>query len=133
MSDDIVARLRQLQRVFGDPTSLAAMAADEVERLRLEVAIPRDEYAREWKNLLDRIEHLDILEWIRAYASAHSPSDYVSPIAREVIVRTDKRLIEAAAEIDRLRAERDKATKELCKARRSASKRGSHGEQPKQG
>ena len=64
MSDDIVARLRQLQRVFGDPTSLAAMAADEIERLR---------------------------------------------------------------------AERDEAKKELCEARRSASKRGSHGEQPKQG
>lgn len=39
----------------------------------------------------------------------------------------------AADEIERLRAERDEATKELCKDRRSASKRGSHGEQPKQG
>lgn len=43
MSDDIVARLRQLQRVFGDPTSLAGMAADEIERLRKE----RDEARRE--------------------------------------------------------------------------------------
>lgn len=43
MTDVIVARLRQLQRVFGDPTSLAAMAADEIERLQNE----RDEAIKE--------------------------------------------------------------------------------------
>ena len=108
MNDDIVARLREegfVTHIAQLPreSKLLREAADEIERLRLELAIPRDEYAREWKTLLDRIEHLDILEWIRAYAAAHSPSHYVSPIAREVIVMSDRRWIEAADEIERLR------------------------------
>jgi hypothetical protein len=118
VSDDIVTRLRGWIPCYRADTDVAvdiANAADEIERLRLEVAIPRDEYAKEWKTLLDRIEHLDILEWIRAYAAAHSPSDYASPIAREVIVRSDKRLIEAADEIERLRKERDQLAEEQRK------------------
>ena len=42
MTDEVVDRLRALQRAFNDPTSLAAMAADEIERLRKE----RDEARR---------------------------------------------------------------------------------------
>ena len=120
MNDDIVARLRlwadgvEQQRAIVLAVAIRE-AADEIERLRLELAIPRDEYAREWKTILDRIEHLDILEWIRAYAAAHSPSDYASPIAREVIVRSDKRFIEAADEIERLRKERDQLAEEQRK------------------
>lgn len=116
MSDEIVARLRDIEGGYGF-RAICREAADEIERLRLELAIPRDEYAREWKTLLDRIEHLDILEWIRAYAAAHSPSDYVSPIAREVIVRSDKKLIQAADEIERLRAggcSRGQTTTQFC-------------------
>ena len=122
MSDecDIVTLLRAWSRGAAEQgvaevTDGLLAAADEIERLRLEVAIPRDEYAREWKTLLDRIEQLDILEWIRAYAAAHSPSDYASPIAREVIVRSDKRLIQAADEIERLRKERDQLAEEQRK------------------
>lgn len=102
MREDIVDRLREsdggyfVRKMFTD-------AADEIERLRLEMSIPRDEYAMTWKNLLDRIDGLDIVEWIRAYANAYSPSDYSSPIAREVVVRSDKRWLEAADEIERLR------------------------------
>jgi hypothetical protein len=118
MTDDIVARLRVLASEF--PTVNRWMdnewknAADEIERLRLEMSIPRDEYAMTWKNLLDRIDGLDIVEWIRAYANAYSPSDYSSPIAREVVVRSDKRWVEAADEIERLRKERDEARRAVC-------------------
>jgi hypothetical protein len=101
MSDDIVTRLRQIPTAW----PLVREAADEIERLRLESAIPRDEYAMAWKALLDRIDGLDIVLWLRAYATSHNPSDYVSPIAREVIVRSDRRWIEAADQIERLRNE----------------------------
>lgn len=132
MSDDIVARLIDVEGGYGfraicreaaeeiqrlraggcardqKTTQFCAEAVAlqrEVERLRLEMSIPRDEYAMTWKNLLDRIDGLDIVEWIRAYANAHSPSDYSSPIAREVIDRSDKKWMEAADEIERLRKE----------------------------
>lgn len=118
MTDDIVARLRVLASEFptldGIMDSEWTNAANEIERLRLEMSIPRDEYAMTWKNLLDRIDGLDIVEWIRAYANAYSPSDYSSPIAREVVVRSDKRWLEAADEIERLRAERDEARRRVC-------------------
>lgn len=119
MSDDIVARLRACsenakEQGVGVVVDGLQAAADEIERLRLEMSIPRDEYAMTWKNLLDRIDGLDIVEWIRAYANAYSPSDYSSPIAREVVVRSDKRWLEAADEIERLRAERDEARRWVC-------------------
>lgn len=104
MSNDIAARLRDIEGGYGF-RAICREAADEIERLRLEMSIPRDEYAMTWKNLLDRIDGLDIVEWIRAYANAYSPSDYSSPIAREVVVRSDRRWLEAADEIERLRAE----------------------------
>lgn len=109
MREDIVDRLRNLDAANCADSDhlhdgLIVEAADEIERLRLEMSIPRDEYAMTWKNLLDRIDGLDIVEWIRAYANAYSPSDYSSPIAREVVVRSDKRWLEAADEIERLRA-----------------------------
>ena len=117
MTDDIVARLRVLASEFptldGIMDSEWTNAANEIERLRLEMSIPRDEYAMTWKNLLDRIDGLDIVEWIRAYANAYSPSDYSSPIAREVVVRSDKRWLEAADEIERLRAERNQLRAEI--------------------
>jgi hypothetical protein len=105
---DIVDRLHNILLHEKDGlalTWLATCAANEIERLRLEMSIPRDQYAMTWKNLLDRIYGLDIVEWIRAYANAYSPSDYSSPIAREVVVRSDKRWLAAADEIERLRAE----------------------------
>lgn len=110
MSADIVARLREegfVTHIAQLPreSKLLHEAADEIERLRLESAIPRDEYAMAWKALLDRIDGLDIVLWLRAYATSHNPSDYVSPIAREVIVRSDRRWIEAADQIERLRNE----------------------------
>jgi len=61
------------------------------------------------------------VEWIRAYANAYSPSDYSSPIAREVVVRSDKRWLEAADEIERLRKERDAARSEVCLLRASST------------
>lgn len=107
MTDDIVARLRAWVPCYRSDTDIAldmTAAADEIERLRLEISIPRDEYAMTWKSLLDRIDGLDIVEWIRAYANAYSPSDYSSPIAREVVVRSDEKWMQAASEIERLRA-----------------------------
>jgi hypothetical protein len=126
---DIVERLREegfITHIGGLPreSKLLHAAADEIERLRLESAIPRDEYAATWKALLDQIEDLDIVDWIRAYAKAYHPSDYVSPIAREVIARSDKKWLQAANEIERLRelfgnterlrAERDEARRSCC-------------------
>ena len=108
MESDIVARLREWSEggaVYYESVADMREAADEIERLRLEMSIPRDEYAMTWKNLLDRIDGLDIVEWIRAYANAYSPSDYSSPIAREVVVRSDQKWMQAAAEIERMRKE----------------------------
>ena len=43
MTDDIVARLRALQSAFKDPTSLAAIAADEIEQLRKWTALLQEQ------------------------------------------------------------------------------------------
>lgn len=117
MDNDIVARLRAVLHNDRSVELMNREAANEIERLRLELSIPRDEYAMTWKALLDRIEDLDLVEWIRAYANAYNPSDYNSPIAREVIARSDKKWMEAADEIERLRAERDAARLEVCMLR----------------
>ena len=43
MSDDIVARLRAMQNAFKDPTSLAALAANEIEQLRKWTALLQEQ------------------------------------------------------------------------------------------
>lgn len=130
MSDDIVTRLRVWSSWLDERIPDTEIgndlreAAAEIERLRLEMSIPRDEYAMTWKNLLDRIDGLDIVDWIRSYANAYSPSDYSSPIARDVVVRSDQKWMQAADEIERLRNEverlraggcaRDQTTTQFC-------------------
>jgi hypothetical protein len=112
MSEDITQRLADISQLMmegqpfndGDFTDIDA-AIDEIERLRREVATPRDEYAQSWLEFLDAHADLDILPWIRAYAKAFEPSDQMHPKAQMVIDRTDARLLIAADEIERLRAE----------------------------
>jgi hypothetical protein len=43
MTDDVVARLRALQSAFNDSTSLAATAANEIERLRKWTALLQEQ------------------------------------------------------------------------------------------
>jgi hypothetical protein len=112
-SDDIVTRLRITHH--SDCKCVGCEAAGEIERLRAEIAIPRDEYAKTWQCVLDRIEVMDIASWLREYAKANDPSDFKSPIAASVISRTDAKYIEAAGEIERLRKERDEARREICR------------------
>jgi hypothetical protein len=112
MSEDITQRLADISQLMmegqpfndGDFTDIDA-AIDEINRLRREVATPRDEYAQSWLEFLDGHADLDILPWIRAYAKAFEPSDQMHPKSQMVIDRTDARLLEAADEIERLRAE----------------------------
>ena len=148
MSEDITKRLADISEMMmegqpfndGDFTDIDE-AIDEINRLRREVATPRDEYAQSWLEFLDAHADLDILPWIRAYANAFEPSDQTHPKAQMVINRTDARLLEAADEIERLReqlrianidatnneaeanklrAERDETRREVCRRQRKA-------------
>ena len=62
MSEDVIARLRALQNAFKDPTSLAALAADEIERLRRERDEARRSYCRAFVDIFPnpKYEELDL-------------------------------------------------------------------------
>ena len=128
--DDIVTSLRDTACCWRgtDPIAIELrQAADEIERLRAELQTnnsrlrARDEYAQEWKAALDQLDGLSGVEWVRAYVSANSPSEYSHPVAAEVVARTDAKLTavadELAATIRKLQivqAERDEARRSCC-------------------
>jgi hypothetical protein len=85
-------------------------AADAIE----ELSRPRDEYARTWLELLERIETLPLVDWLRAYVNAFDSSDFSHPMALELVQRTDARISAAADEIERLTRERDEARRMWC-------------------
>jgi hypothetical protein len=117
---DLVKRLRIPWDGMGNMANAErAEAADEIERLRQIVAEydrVRVEYLAAWAAWVKDHSGDDIAEWLRIYASAH-PADNPDQNAVEFIHRSiDKRCREAADEIERLRAERDEARRDLCHA-----------------
>lgn len=114
MSEDIVARLRKLDRDLLDDEdnitdfSCVDVAADEIERLRSQVehhARDRVEYCDAWSKWIEENDGLDIAEWCRAYADA---VPYPNPDGPNIVLvihsRLDARHRMAADEIERLRA-----------------------------
>ena len=81
----------------------AKIAAHESERL---------EYRRSWLEWLEANDGLEIREWLLAYSDATpEPSD--SDEAETICGFIDRKMIAAAAEIERLRKERDDLVKVL--------------------
>lgn len=105
MTDDIVARLRAWIPCYRADTDIAvdmAAAADEIERLRKELGQVSD--ADSWVSQVDAA-HLDsLLNWCEFNAM-----DWHRALARLVNDRARLR-----GEVNRLRAERDEARREVC-------------------
>lgn len=64
-------------------------------------------------------EHLTNEEWFAACALGHVSGDNLDD---EIQSHIDRRMIAGAAEIKRLREERDEARREVCKARAAISR-----------
>ena len=87
----------------------------EIDELRAQIAAhesERAEYLRAWLEWLEANDGLEIREWLLAYSDATpEPSD--SDEAEAICGFIDRKMIAAAAEIQRLRKERDDLKKVL--------------------
>ena len=81
---------------------------DEAIRKRDEAIRKRDEYLGSWLEWLQTNDGLEIREWLLAYADA-TPEPTDSEEAETICGFIDRKMIAAAAEIQRLREERDEA------------------------
>ena len=77
MTDDIVARLRAMQNAFKDPTSLAALAANEIEQLRKWTALlqEQNQSLRERVTMLAEaaVEDAQRVQRLEAYIAKKEP------------------------------------------------------------
>ena len=73
----------------------------------------RVEYLGSWLEWLEANDGLEIREWLLAYADA-TPEPTDSEDAETICGFIDRKMIAAAAEIQRLREERDEARREVC-------------------
>jgi hypothetical protein len=123
--EQIVARLRM---IVSEPESLCKTdlhyiedAADEIERLRAEISLYhqiRIDYCNAWSKWIDEHDHLDAMEWCRAYSNAVPHPNPDGPEVYQLIhSRLDAKFRQAADEIERLRAELLGNAEELARLR----------------
>ena len=72
----------------------------------------KKEFVDMWHDSLDRLESLDITDWLRKYADLNVLDG--SSQAKELMARVDDKLRTAADTIDQLTKERDEARREVC-------------------
>jgi hypothetical protein len=72
----------------------------------------KKEFVDMWHDSLDRLESLDITDWLRKYADLNVLDG--SSQAKELMARVDAKLYIAADTIDQLTKERDEARRIAC-------------------
>ena len=85
------------------------MPSDEIERLRAEISLYhqiRIDYCNAWSKWIDEHDHLDAMEWCRAYSNAVPHPNPDGPEVYQLIhSRLDAKFRQAADEIELARAE----------------------------
>ena len=94
---------------IGNINEMLREAAAEIKRLREE----RVEYRQTWLEWLEANDSLTIEQWLLAYSDA-TPEPTESEDDETICGYIDRRMRAAAAEIKRLREDRDEARREGC-------------------